>query len=128
MQKKNRWHFCVVTGYVVMILPVLLYNIINWKAFQDISAIKFAFSFLIALSMIGLAALTKMKNKSGVWLLAVGCILAFMSELALQIGYSMLIIGGCSLFDNLIIRPITLKYKEEYYAQSGKTITYTREL
>ena len=115
-------------SWVTLLVPVIVYNAVNWRAFERVSAMKFTFSFLIAMSMIGLAALTKRKERSGVMMLSVGVILAIMGEVATQIGYSLLMIGGAMILDQLLWKPLAFKYKEVYYAGTGRQITYTKSI
>lgn len=115
-------------SWVLLLVPVIVYNAVNWKAFQPVSAIKFTFSFLIAMSMIGLAALTKMKKKTGVMMLSIGVILGIMGEVATQIGWSLVIIATAMILDQLLLKPLAFKYKEVYYAGTGRQITYTKHI
>ena len=125
---KGKYIFWSVIGILVMTLPVLIYNIFNFGIFEQISATKMSFTFLIGISMVGLAALTKMKKKTGVWLFVIGVSLAIMGEASVQIGYSLLMIGGSMLLDQFVFNKLALKYKEAWYGEQGKQISYTREL
>jgi hypothetical protein len=111
-----------------MTVPVAIFNIVNFKVLETISATKFTFTFLIALSLVGLGALTKTKKRSYVWTLVIGVMLTILGEAATQIGYSLLIIGGCMLVDNFIITPIAKIYKVRWYNELGRTITYTQSI
>lgn len=127
-RSKKLWFLTNAISWVLLLVPVIIYNAINHDAFKHISVTKYTFTFLVALSMIGLAALVKMKDKTSIWLVAIGCVLAIMGDMAIQIGWSLLMIGGSMLVDVIILNPLRLKFKEEYYVATGKSITYTREI
>lgn len=122
---KRQYIMWTVIGFLVIIVPVAIYNIVHYKAFENISATKLTFSFLITLGMIGLAALTKMKKKTGVWVFVIGVILAILGEISEQIGYSLLMIGGSMLLDQFIFSKIAKIYKVRWYNETGRQVTYT---
>lgn len=116
----------VVLGYIVMVVPVLVYNAVNYQIFEQVSAVKMTFTFLIAMTMIAIALLTKMKQRAGWYMLLIGIILAVMGEASTQIGYSLLMIGGSMTLDNLVLKKIALYYKEVWYESIGKQVIHTR--
>lgn len=128
MDNRKKYILFSILGFIVMIVPVLIYNLCNWNAFVDITATKFTFTFLIALSMLGLAALTKTKKKTFVWLMVIGVMLAIFGTAGVQIGCSLLIIGSSMIIDQFVLNKLALKYKEAWYNESGRTITYTRNI
>jgi hypothetical protein len=125
---KRLYIMWTVISYLVTIVPVAIYNLVNYKAFENISAIKLTFTGLITLSMIGLAALTKMKKKTGVWVFVIGAILAILGEISGQIGYSLLMIGGSMLLDQFVFSKIAKIYKVRWYNETGRQITYTSSI
>ena len=70
----------VVLGYIVMVVPVLVYNAVNYQIFEQVSATKLTFTVLIAFTMIAIALLTKMKQKTGWYMLLAGIVLASIGE------------------------------------------------
>lgn len=116
----------VVLGYIVMVVPVLVYNAVNYQIFEQVSATKLTFTFLIALSMIAIALLTKMKQRTGWYMLLAGIVLAVIGEASTQIGYSLLMIGGSMTLDNLVLKKIALHFKEIWYESIGKQVIHTR--
>lgn len=116
----------VVLGYIVMVVPVLVYNTVNYQIFEQVSATKLTFTCLIALSMIAIALLTKMKQRTGWYMLLAGIVLAIIGEASTQIGYSLLMIGGSMTLDNLVLKKIALHFKEVWYESIGKQVIHTR--
>lgn len=116
----------VVLGYIVMVVPVLVYNAVNYQIFEQVSGTKLTFTCLIALSMIAIALLTKMKQKTGWYMLLAGIVLAIIGEASTQIGYSLLMIGGSMTLDNLVLKKIALHFKEVWYESIGKQVIHTR--
>ena len=116
----------VVLGYIVMVVPVLVYNAVNYQIFEQFSATKLTFTSLIALSMIAIALLTKMKQKTGWYMLLAGIVLTIIGEASTQIGYSLLMIGGSMTLDNLVLKKIALHFKEVWYESIGKQVIHTR--
>ena len=116
----------VVLGYIVMVVPVLVYNAVNYQIFEQVSATKLTFTFLIAFTMIAIALLTKMKQKTGWYMLLAGIVLAVIGEASTQIGYSLLMIGGSMTLDNLVLKKIALHFKEVWYESIGKPVIHTR--
>ncbi len=128
MSTRNKYIMWSIISLLVMVLPVAVYNIVNYKVFENISAMKFTFTFLITFSMIGLAALTKMEKKTSIWLFVVGVILSILGEASIQIGYSLLMIGGSMLLDQFIFSKIVRHYKVRWYNETGRKITYTSSI
>lgn len=126
---KRKYILLIIIGYLVMLIPVVVYNAVNWKAFENVTVMKFTFSFLIGISMALLAILMKTKkdkriNTSGAWLLAIGAILTIMSEIALQVGVSMLLIGGGLILDMLLFHPLAMKYREIALKGQGEQVVH----
>lgn len=116
----------VVLGYILMLVPVITYNAVNYHIFEQVSATKITFTFLIAMTMIAIALLTKMKQRAGWYMLLIGIILAVIGEVSTQIGYSLLMIGGSMTLDNLVLKKIALHFKEVWYESIGKQVVHTR--
>ena len=125
---RNIYIWMTILGWVVMVVPVLVYNAVNYKIFTEVSAIKLTFTFLIAMTMIAIALLVKMKQKAGWYMLLVGIVLSIMGEASVQIGWSLLMIGGSMTIDNLLLKRIALHYKEVWYESIGRRVVHTREL
>ena len=116
----------VVLGYILMLVPVITYNAVNYNIFEQVSATKMTFTFLIAMTMIAIALLTKMKQRAWWYMLLIGIILAIIGEASTQIGYSLLMIGGSMTLDNLVLKKIALHFKEVWYESIGKQVIHTR--
>ena len=114
--------------YILMLVPVIRYNAVNYHIFEQVSATKMTFTSLIALSMIAIALLTKMKQKAGWYMLLIGIVLAIIGEVSTQIGYSLLMIGGSMTLDNLVLKKIALHFKEVWYESIGKQEIHTRSI
>mgnify|MGYP001552016393 FL=1 len=93
----------VVLGYILMLVPVITYNAVNYHIFEQVSATKMTFTFLIAMTMYAIALLTKIKQRAGWYMLLIGIALALIGEVSTQLGYSLLILGGSMTFDNLVL-------------------------
>lgn len=129
-QNKNKIRYMtfIVLGYCTMILPVLIFNCVNYQILTKISGVRLAFSTMIGFSMLGVAILTKMKSRGGWFTLLIGILLVIMGEASTQIGYSLLFIGGGIVVDMILWKPLALHYKGVWYAETGRTITYTRSI
>lgn len=114
-------------GYAIMVIPVAIYNIANFDMFTKVSQLKLSFSFVIALSMISMAFLTKVKQKAGIYTIIAGVFLALLGEISTQIGWNILIIGIANTIDTLIFNKLANHYKEGYYADTGRQVIYSRE-
>lgn len=114
-------------SWVTMLLPVTLFNALNADAFYEISVLQFTFTFLLAGSMIGIAALTKL-DASIIWVLVIGMLLAIMGEVAVQVGWSLVMIGLAMVIDKAIWSKLVKHYKGVYYEGTGRQITYTRSV
>lgn len=132
-KSKRLYVFFIILGYIVVAVPVIIYNAVNYKAFQNITTTKWTFSFMVAICMFLTAMFAKTKkdkntSTSGPWLLAIGAILAITGEMATQIGFSMLFIGGGLLLDTFLFHPIAMKFKEGYLKASGEEVVHVKSL
>lgn len=132
-KSKGLYVFFIILGYIVVAVPAIIYNAVNYEAFQNITTTKWTFSFMVAICMFLIAMFAKTKkdtnmSTSGPWLLAIGAILAIMGEIATQIGFSMLFIGGGLLLDALLFHPIAMRFKERYLEASGEKVVHVKSL
>lgn len=132
-KSKRLYVFFIILGYIVVAVPAIIYNAVNYKAFQNITTTKWTFSFMVAICMFLIAVFAKTKgdknrSTSGPWLLAIGAILAITGEIATQIGFSMLFIGGGLLLDALLFHPIAMRFKEGYLEASGEKVVHVKSL
>lgn len=124
----GKYTLLTILGYLTLILPVLIYNAIEWEAFKEISAYKLSFTFVVAACAVMVAVMTKMKHKGWLLFIITGLLLVVLGELGTQLGWSILIIGGSLIIETFAIRPFALKYKILWYKEQGRDVTFTKTI
>lgn len=129
-QSKNKARYIIfwLIGAAFVVVPVLTYNAVNYDIFTQMSAMKLTFSAMLGFALIGIALLTKIKSKTGIYVIFIGALLVVMGEAAVQIGWSLLLIGGGILFDRMIWSKLALNYKVKWYVETGRKVVYTQSV
>lgn len=127
---KNKYIIFSILSYLIIILPVLIYNLCfidEWLSIED-KVIKFTAVGLIALVMICIAILTKTKNKGNWYILFIGLILLLLNGITEQIGISLICIGVSMTLDMILFNRLAKHYKEIWYESRGKQVVHTVDL
>lgn len=127
-KNKKIWIWVELISWLVTIIPILIYNAVNFEMYAVVDGVKLTITALIALGFVGFSSLVKLKNKSGAFTLLGAIIILMLQEIFYLIGMNMLIISIILISQQAIFKPLSLKYKEAYYNDTGRKVTYTRSL
>ena len=125
MNKKIWLHILSIS---LLVFPNLIYLICNVSIFQEAHYIALTLVAILVLSIIGLGALLHFKTKAGVWVMVIGAFVLALSNISYVAGIALIIEGLGLALDAYIIRPLLIKIKIKELEDSGKSVTYTRQI
>lgn len=128
LTNKTKYYITNTLSYILLLVPILVYSICNVDKLTKNNVIGLSLAGFIILSLVLLAVLVKIKVKAGVWLCIVAIVLLVMQDITAVLGYGLLCVGGGLILSEYIMKPITEHYKEAYYKDEGKTITYSKNI
>lgn len=128
--KKNRnlYIFFKALSFLLVVAPVIIFNAFNYQIFTETNALPLTVAGLVTVSTVCFSVMLKLKNKVSIFLVLTGTMLILLSEIAFQLGVSMLLVAGANLIDKLLLKRIYLKYKERWYNDTGRQVVITRTL
>lgn len=128
MANKKRYIVVTVFAWLTLLVPIIVYNALNYDVFTQVNGMKLTTSGLILAGFLGFAALTKLKNKSGAFTILAAVLMLVLQELFVQIAWNLLIIGINLVLQQIVFKPLQILFKERWYNETGRTVTYTRTI
>lgn len=126
MSKKRAWlHTASIS---LLTAPNIIYLSCNFKILREANAIALTMTAMLVLSIVGLGALAHFKANSGIWVTLIGVFILSLSNIAWVAGIALMIEGGGLAIDGYVLKPSITKIKIKELEDSGKQVTYTREI
>lgn len=110
---KISYRLCSIVSVLLSFAPILIYGIISYGIGTTKTKFVLSIGFILALVLAVLGFLTKVRFKSALWVVLLGISLALE-----KIQIMLLIVALCSLLDELIMEPLTKRYKNIYIINS----------
>lgn len=126
MSKKRIWIHTVSIAFLTA--PNMIYLGCNFDILKEANTIALTMTAMLVLSIVGLGSLAHFKANSGVWVTVIGIFILSLSNIAWIAGMALLIEGGGLLVDGYLFRPWIEEIKLKELEESGRKITYTREI
>lgn len=126
MSKKRVWlHTASIS---LLTAPNIIYLSCNFNILREANAIALTMTAMLVLSIVGLGALAHFKANSGIWVTLIGVFILSLSNIAWVAGIALIIEGGGLAIDGYVLKPLITKIKIKELEDSGKQVTYTREI
>lgn len=126
MSKKRAWlHTASIS---LLTAPNIIYLSCNFNILREANAIALTMTAMLVLSIVGLGALAHFKANSGIWVTLIGVFILSLSNIAWVAGIALIIEGGGLAIDGYVLKPLITKTKIKELEDSGKQVTYTREI
>lgn len=126
MSKRRKW--LNVGSVALLTVPNLVYLICNGDILREANTIALTMTALLVLSVVGLGALAHFKANGGVWTTLIGIFILALSNIAYVAGVALIIEGAGLLIDGYVLKPLIRQAKIKELEDSGKQVTYTRDV
>ena len=126
MSKRSKW--LNVGSVALLTVPNLVYLICNGDILKEANTIALTMTALLVLSVVGLGALAPFKANGGVWTTLIGIFILALSNIAYVAGVALIIEGAGLLIDGYVLKPLIRQAKIKELEDSGKQVTYTRDV
>lgn len=126
MSKRRKWLH--VGSISLLTVPNLVYLICNGEVLKEANTIALTMTALLVLSVVGLGALAHFKANSGVWATLIGIFVLALSNIAYVAGVALIIEGVGLMVDGYVFKPLIRQAKIKELEDSGKQVTYTRDV
>jgi hypothetical protein len=126
MSKRRKW---LHAGSISLLtVPNLVYLICNGDVLKEANTIALTMTALLVLSVVGLGALAHFKANGGVWATLIGIFVLALSNIAYVAGVALIIEGVGLMVDGYVFKPLIRQAKIKELEDSGKQVTYTRDV
>lgn len=125
MKKKILLH---ILSICLLVIPNVVYLICNVGLLKEVHAVALTLVAIVVLSIVALGALLHFKAKAGIWVMIIGAFVLAMSNVSYVAGIALIIEGIALALDAYLIRPILVKIQIKELEESGKSVTYTRQI
>ena len=126
MSKRRKW---LHAGSISLLtIPNLVYLICNGEVLKEANTIALTMTALLVLSVVGLGALAHFKANGGVWATLIGIFVLALSNIAYVAGVALVIEGVGLMVDGYVFKPLIRQAKIKELEDSGKQVTYTRDV
>lgn len=126
MSKRRKW---LHAGSISLLtVPNLVYLICNGDVLKEANTIALTMTALLVLSVVGLGALAHFKANGGVWATLIGIFVLALSNIAYVAGVALIIEGAGLMVDGYVFKPLIKQAKIKELEDSGKQVTYTRDV
>lgn len=126
MSKRRKW---LHAGSISLLtVPNLIYLICNGDVLKEANTIALTMTALLVLSVVGLGALAHFKANGGVWATLIGIFVLALSNIAYVAGVALVIEGVGLMVDGYVFKPLIRQAKIKELEDSGKQVTYTRDV
>lgn len=126
MSKRRKW---LHAGSISLLtVPNLVYLICNGDVLKEANTIALTMTALLVLSVMGLGALAHFKANGGVWATLIGIFVLALSNIAYVAGVALIIEGAGLMVDGYVFKPLIRQAKIKELEDSGKQVTYTRDV
>lgn len=112
----------------LLTVPNLVYLICNGEVLKEANTIALTMTALLVLSVVGLGALAHFKANGGVWATLIGIFILALSNIAYVAGVALIIEGAGLMVDGYVFKPLIRQAKIKELEDSGKQVTYTRDV
>lgn len=126
MSKRRKWLH--VGSISLLTVPNLVYLICNGDVLKEANTIALTMTALLVLSVVGLGALAHFKANGGVWATLIGIFVLALSNIAYVAGVALVIEGVGLMVDGYVFKPLIRQAKIKELEDSGKQVTYTRDV
>lgn len=126
MSKRRKWLH--VGSISLLTVPNLVYLICNGDVLKEANTIALTMTALLVLSAVGLGALAHFKANGGVWATLIGIFVLALSNIAYVAGVALIIEGAGLMVDGYVFKPLIRQAKIKELEDSGKQVTYTRDV
>lgn len=126
MSKKRIWLH--ITSLSFLTVPNLTYLGINFNLLKEANAIALTMTAILVLAIVGVGTLAHIKTNSGVWVVLIGIFILSLSNIAYIAGMALIIEGAGLSLDGYVFKPLIDKQKVKEIEDSGRSVTYTKEL
>ena len=126
MSKRRKWLH--VGSISLLTIPNLVYLICNGEVLKEANTIALTMTALLVLSVVGLGALAHFKANGGVWATLIGIFVLALSNIAYVAGVALVIEGVGLMVDGYVFKPLIRQAKIKELEDSGKQVTYTRDV
>src|SRR5574344_624405 len=126
MSKRRKWLH--VGSISLLTVPNLVYLICNGDVLKEANTRAMTMTALLVLSVVGLGALAHFKANGGVWATLIGIFVLALSNIAYVAGVALIIEGAGLMVDGYVFKPLIRQAKIKELEDSGKQVTYTRDV
>lgn len=106
---KIAYKICGITSLLLSFAPILIYGMISFGIGTTKTKLVLSMGFILAVVLAVLGFITKIRFRSALWVVLVGVSLAFEKMQTMLV-----IVAVCSLLDELVMEPLTKRYKNKY--------------